>query len=47
LNEAVADTRQGLDLDPIDADEMIDTVHHIYELPAAAVERARELLPGM
>jgi tripartite-type tricarboxylate transporter receptor subunit TctC len=46
--EFLADvTRQGLDLDPIDADELTDTVHHIYELPAAAVERASELLPGM
>jgi tripartite-type tricarboxylate transporter receptor subunit TctC len=40
-------TRQGLDLDPIGADELTDTVHHIYALPAAAVERARDLLPGM
>jgi len=39
--------KQGLDLDPISADELTDTVNHIYQLPAAAVESARELLPGM
>lgn len=39
--------RQGLDLDPISSDELTDVVRHIYELPAAAVARARELLPGM
>jgi hypothetical protein len=32
--------QQGLDLDPIGADELTDTVRHIYTLPAAAVERA-------
>ena len=46
--EFLADVeRQGLDLDPIGADELTDTVRHIYELPASAVERARDLLPGM
>jgi len=39
--------KQGLDLDPIGADELTDTVNHIYQMPAAAVESARELLPGM
>jgi tripartite-type tricarboxylate transporter receptor subunit TctC len=39
--------QQGLDLDPIGADELTDTVRHIYALPAAVVERARDLLPGM
>jgi hypothetical protein len=38
--------RQGLDLDPISAGELTDTVRHIYALPAAAVERARDLLPA-
>jgi len=45
--EFIADVaRQGLDLDPIGADELTATVRHIYELPAAAVERARDLLPA-
>jgi hypothetical protein len=39
--------RQGLDLDPISAAEITDTVRGIYALPPAAVERARDLLPGM
>jgi len=39
--------REGLDLDPIGADELADTVRGIYALPQAAVERARELLPGL
>jgi hypothetical protein len=38
--------RSGLDLDPISADELTDIVHGIYAMPAAAVERARELLPS-
>jgi tripartite-type tricarboxylate transporter receptor subunit TctC len=39
--------RQGLDLDPIGAEELADVVRGIYALPAAAVERARDLLPGL
>ncbi|MEA2991019.1 MAG: hypothetical protein QOG83_3730 [Alphaproteobacteria bacterium] len=35
----------SLDLDPIGADELTDTVRSIYALPQAAIERARELLP--
>jgi tripartite-type tricarboxylate transporter receptor subunit TctC len=38
--------KQGLDLDPIGADELTDVVRGIYALPEAAVERARELLPA-
>jgi tripartite-type tricarboxylate transporter receptor subunit TctC len=37
--------KQGLDLDPIGADELAATVRGIYALPQAAIERARELLP--
>jgi tripartite-type tricarboxylate transporter receptor subunit TctC len=36
----------GLDIDPIGADELTDIVHGIYALPQAAVDRARDLLPG-
>jgi tripartite-type tricarboxylate transporter receptor subunit TctC len=39
--------RQGLDLDPIGADEVTDVVRGIYALPQAAVEGARELLPAL
>jgi tripartite-type tricarboxylate transporter receptor subunit TctC len=38
--------KQNLDLDPIGADELTDTVRHIYELPNEAIERARALLSG-
>ena len=38
--------RQGLDLDPIGADELAEVVRNIYALPRAAVEGARDLLPG-
>jgi hypothetical protein len=38
--------KSGLDLDPIDADELTATVRGIYAMPEAAVARARELLPG-
>jgi tripartite-type tricarboxylate transporter receptor subunit TctC len=38
--------KQGLDLDPIGADELTDIVRGIYALPQAAVERARDLLPA-
>ena len=38
--------RQNLDLDPIGAGELTDTVRHIYELPNDAVEGARKLLSG-
>jgi hypothetical protein len=37
--------RSGLDLDPIGADELTETVRGIYALPQAAIDRARELLP--
>jgi tripartite-type tricarboxylate transporter receptor subunit TctC len=37
--------RQKLDLDPIDAEELNEIVTGIYRLPAAAVERARDLIP--
>ncbi len=37
----------GLDLDPIGAQEITDTVRGIYALPAAAVERAREIIPAL
>jgi len=43
---AEAVQRQGLDLDPIGAEELTNVVRGIYALPAAAVERARELLPA-
>jgi tripartite-type tricarboxylate transporter receptor subunit TctC len=39
--------RQGLDLDPIGADELAEVVRSIYSLPAAAVEGARDLLPAL
>ncbi len=39
--------RQGLDLDPIAADELAGIVRGIYALPEAAIERARDLLPAM
>src|SRR5262249_40892370 len=39
--------KQGLDLDPIGADELTDIVRGIYALPPAAVERARDLLPAL
>jgi tripartite-type tricarboxylate transporter receptor subunit TctC len=39
-------TREGLDIDPIGADELTDIVGGIYKLPPAAVARARDLLPG-
>jgi tripartite-type tricarboxylate transporter receptor subunit TctC len=39
--------KQGLDLDPIGADELADIVRDIYALPPAAVEGARELLPAL
>jgi len=38
--------KSQLDIDPIGADELTDIVRGIYALPAAAVERARELLPA-
>jgi tripartite-type tricarboxylate transporter receptor subunit TctC len=38
--------KQGLDLDPIGADELADVTRGIYALPPAAVEGARELLPA-
>ena len=37
----------GLDLDPISADEITDTVRGIYALPEAVVERARDLIPTL
>ena len=43
---AEAVQRQGLDLDPIGTEELTNVVRGIYALPAAAVERARELLPA-
>jgi tripartite-type tricarboxylate transporter receptor subunit TctC len=36
--------KQSLDLDPIPADELTDTVASIYKLSAPAVERAREIV---
>jgi hypothetical protein len=39
--------RQGLDLDPIGADELAEVVRSIYALPPAAVEGARDLLPAL
>lgn len=38
--------KEGLDLDPISAEELADVVHGIYALPEAAVDRARDLLPA-
>lgn len=40
-------TRESLDVDPIGADELTEIVRGIYALPQAAVERARDLLPGL
>jgi len=40
-------TREGLDIDPIGADELAGIVRGIYQLPQAAVEGARDLLPGL
>jgi tripartite-type tricarboxylate transporter receptor subunit TctC len=37
---------EGLDLDPISAEELADVVHGIYALPEAAIDRARDLLPA-
>jgi tripartite-type tricarboxylate transporter receptor subunit TctC len=37
----------GLDIDPINAEEITETVRGIYALPEAAVERARDLLPAL
>jgi tripartite-type tricarboxylate transporter receptor subunit TctC len=37
----------GLDIDPISAEEITETVRGIYALPEAAVERARDLLPAL
>jgi tripartite-type tricarboxylate transporter receptor subunit TctC len=37
----------GLDIDPIGADELTDIERGIYALPQAAVDRARDLLPGL
>lgn len=39
--------RQGLDLDPIGAPELAEVVRGIYAMPQAAVEGARDLLPGL
>lgn len=39
-------TCEGLDIDPIGADELADIVHGIYQLPQAAVDGARELFPA-
>jgi tripartite-type tricarboxylate transporter receptor subunit TctC len=44
---AEAILKQGLDLDPIGADELADIVRGIYALPPTAVERARDLLPAL
>jgi tripartite-type tricarboxylate transporter receptor subunit TctC len=38
---------EGLDLDPISAEELADVVHGIYALPQAAIDRARDLLPAL
>jgi len=38
--------KSQLDVDPIGADKLTEIVRGIYALPAAAVERARELLPA-
>jgi tripartite-type tricarboxylate transporter receptor subunit TctC len=40
-------SREGLDIDPIGADELANVVRGIYQLPQAAVEGARDLLPGL
>ena len=37
--------RQSLDLDPIDSPELEEIVRGIYKIPAAAVQRAKELMP--
>ena len=39
--------KEGLDLDPINAEELADVVRRIYALPEAAVDRARDLLPAL
>jgi tripartite-type tricarboxylate transporter receptor subunit TctC len=39
-------TRQGLDIDPISARELINIVRSIYAQRHSAVDRARELLPA-
>jgi tripartite-type tricarboxylate transporter receptor subunit TctC len=39
--------RQGLDLDPIGAEEIAAVVRSMYALPEAAVEGARDLLPAL
>ena len=39
--------KQGLDLDPVGAEELAAVVRGIYALPEAAVEGARELLPAL
>ena len=36
----------GLDIDPISAEEITDTVRSIYSQSASAVEQVRELLTG-
>jgi tripartite-type tricarboxylate transporter receptor subunit TctC len=38
--------REGLDVDPIGAEELTDIVRGIYQLPQAAVDGARDLLPA-
>jgi tripartite-type tricarboxylate transporter receptor subunit TctC len=38
-------TREGLDIDPIGADELTNIVRSIYALPQFAVKRAGDLLP--
>jgi hypothetical protein len=40
-------TKQRLDLDPIGWQEIEQAVHHLYNLPPAAIERARDLLPAL
>jgi tripartite-type tricarboxylate transporter receptor subunit TctC len=39
--------KQGLDLDPVGAEELAAVVRGIYALPEAAVEGARDLLPAL
>jgi tripartite-type tricarboxylate transporter receptor subunit TctC len=39
--------KEGLDLDPISAEELAEVVRRIYALPEAAVDRARDLLPAL
>jgi hypothetical protein len=39
--------KEGLDLDPINAEELAEVVRRIYALPQAAVDRARDLLPAL